>query len=133
MKLLVLGSGGRQHAQTGKLHESQQMDELYRAPGNAGIAQEAECIPIDLAKIKDVIALAKRLGADLTVVGPEAPLVAGIVDEFEKEGLAIIGPSKAASRLEGSKVFSKEFMRRHGIPTARFEVAATCEDAVNAL
>jgi phosphoribosylamine--glycine ligase len=133
MKLLVLGSGGREHALAWKLHESQQMEEIYCAPGNAGIAQEAECIPVDLSRIKDVIALAKKLKADLTVVGPEAPLVAGIVDEFEKEGLAIIGPSKAASRLEGSKVFSKEFMRRHGIPTARFEVAETFEDALNAL
>jgi phosphoribosylamine--glycine ligase len=133
MKLLVLGSGGREHALAWKLHESQQMEELYCAPGNAGIAQEAECIPIDLSQIKDVVALAKRLRADLTIVGPEAPLVAGIVDEFEKEGLAIIGPNKAASRLEGSKVFSKEFMRRHGIPTARFEVVDTYNDAVNVL
>src|SRR5579862_1182301 len=133
MKLLVLGSGGREHALAWKLHESQQMDELYCAPGNAGIAQEAECIPIDLAKIKDVIALAKRLGADLTIVGPEAPLVAGVVDEFEKEHLAIIGPSKAASRLEGSKIFAKEFMQRHGIPSARFKVAENFEDAVKAL
>jgi phosphoribosylamine--glycine ligase len=133
MKLLVLGSGGREHALAWKLHESQRMEELYCAPGNAGIAQEAECIPVDLSQTKAVVALAKKLRADLTIVGPEAPLVAGIVDEFEKEGLAIIGPSKAASRLEGSKVFSKEFMRRHGIPTARFEVAATFENAINAL
>ena len=133
MRLLVLGSGGREHALAWKLHESQRMEELYCAPGNAGIAQEAECIPVDLSQTKAVVALAKKLHADLTIVGPEAPLVAGIVDEFEKEGLAIIGPSKAASRLEGSKVFSKEFMRRHGIPTARFEVAATFDDAINAL
>src|ERR1019366_7794810 len=133
MKLLVLGSGGREHALAWKLHESQRMEELYCAPGNAGIAQEAECIPVDLSQTKAVVALAKKLRADLTIVGPEAPLVAGIVDEFEKEGLAIIGPSKAASRLEGSKVFSKEFMRRHGIPTARFEVAATFDNAINSL
>src|SRR5579862_2958865 len=122
MKLLVLESGGREHALAWKLHESQRMEELYCAPGNAGIAQEAECIPLNLADTKAAVELAKRLGADLTIVGPEAPLVAGIVDEFEKEGLAIIGPNKAAARLEGSKVFSKEFMRRRGIPTARFEV-----------
>jgi len=133
MKLLVLGSGGREHALAWKLHESQQMEEIYCAPGNAGIAQEAECIPVDLSRNKDVVALAKKLGADLTIVGPEAPLVAGIVDEFEKEGLAIIGPSKAAARLEGSKVFSKEFMRRNGIPTARFEVADSFEAAMSAL
>jgi phosphoribosylamine--glycine ligase len=133
MKLLVLGSGGREHALAWKLHESQQMEEVYCAPGNAGIAQEAECIPVDLSCNKDVVALAKKLGADLTIVGPEAPLVAGIVDDFEKEGLAIIGPNKAAARLEGSKVFSKEFMRRNGIPTARFEVADSLEAAMSAL
>jgi phosphoribosylamine--glycine ligase len=133
MKILVLGSGGREHALAWKLHESQQMEELYCAPGNAGIAQEAECIAIDLTQTKAIVELAKQLRADLTIVGPEAPLVAGVVDDFEKEGLAIIGPSKAASRLEGSKIFSKEFMRRHGIPTARFEVAGNIEDALHAL
>ena len=106
MKLLVLGSGGREHALAWKLHESQQTEELYCAPGNAGIAQEAECSPVDLSQPKAIVDLAKRLHADLTVVGPEAPLVAGVVDEFEKEGLAIIGPSKAAARLEGCKVFA---------------------------
>jgi phosphoribosylamine--glycine ligase len=133
MKLLVIGSGGREHALAWKLHESQQMEELYCAPGNAGIAQEAECLPVDLAQTRSVVELAKRLHPDLTIVGPEAPLVAGIVDEFEKERMAIIGPNKAAARLEGSKVFAKEFMRRHGIPTARFEVAGNFEDAVNIL
>jgi phosphoribosylamine--glycine ligase len=133
MKLLVLGSGGREHALAWKLHESQQMEELYCAPGNAGIAQEAECTPVDLSQTKAIVELAKRLHADLTIVGPEAPLVAGVVDEFEKEGLAIIGPSKAAARLEGSKIFAKEFMRRHNIPTARFEVAESYEEAVKTL
>jgi phosphoribosylamine--glycine ligase len=133
MKLLVLGSGGREHALAWKLHESQKMDELYCAPGNAGIAQEAECHPVDLSQTKAIVELAKRLRADLTIVGPEAPLVAGVVDEFEKEGLGIIGPSKAAARLEGSKIFAKEFMRRHSIPTARFEVAESLEDAIRIL
>jgi phosphoribosylamine--glycine ligase len=133
MKLLVLGSGGREHALAWKLHESQHMEELYCAPGNAGIAQEAECLPVDLSDTRAIVALAKQLCADLTIVGPEAPLVAGVVDEFEKEGLAIIGPRKAAARLEGSKIFAKEFMRRHGIPTARFEVAEDVEQARNAL
>jgi phosphoribosylamine---glycine ligase len=133
MKILVLGSGGREHALAWKLHESPQVEELYCAPGNAGIAQEAECLPVDLASTKAILELAKQLHADLTVVGPEAPLVAGVVDEFEKAGLAIIGPTKAAARLEGSKVFAKEFMRRHGIPTARFEAAGTFEDAIHAL
>jgi phosphoribosylamine--glycine ligase len=133
MKILVLGSGGREHALAWKLHESQLMEELYCAPGNAGIAQEAECLPVDLSQTKDMVQLAKRLHADLTIVGPEAPLVAGVVDEFEKEGLAIIGPNKAAARLEGSKIFAKEFMRRHAIPTARFEIAESYLDAVKAL
>jgi phosphoribosylamine--glycine ligase len=109
------------------------MDELYCAPGNAGIAQEAECVPVDLTQTKAIVELAKRLRADLTIVGPEAPLVAGVVDEFEKEGLAIIGPNRAAARLEGSKIFAKEFMRRNGIPTARFAVAEKFEEAVEAL
>jgi phosphoribosylamine--glycine ligase len=109
------------------------MEELYCAPGNAGIAQEAECRPVDLSQPKAIVELAKQVHADLTVVGPEAPLVAGAVDEFEKEGLAIIGPSKAAARLEGSKIFAKEFMRRHGIPTAQFAIAETFEQGVAAL
>ena len=133
MKLLVLGSGGREHAVTWKLHESQHMEELYCAPGNAGIAQEGECLPVDLSKPKEVVEVARQVHASLTIVGPEAPLVAGLVDEFEKEGLAIIGPSKAAARLEGSKIFAKQFMRRHGIPTARFTVAEKFEDAIKAL
>lgn len=133
MKLLVLGSGGREHALAWKLHESPRMEELYCAPGNAGIAQEAECLPVDLNQNKAIVQLAKKLQADLTIVGPEAPLVAGIVDEFQREGLEIIGPTKSAARLEGSKVFAKEFMRRHGIPSARFEIAATLEEAVKAL
>jgi len=133
MKILVLGSGGREHALAWKLHESQQMEELYCAPGNAGIAQEAECLPVDLSQTKAIVGLAKQLRPDLTVVGPEAPLVAGVVDEFEKEGLAIIGPSKAASRLEGSKIFAKEFMRRNGIPTPRFEAVESFEEAIKAL
>ncbi len=133
MKLLVLGSGGREHALAWKLHESQRVQELYCAPGNAGIGQEAECLPVDLSRTAAIVELAKQVHADLTVVGPEAPLVAGVVDEFNKEGLAIIGPSQAAARLEGSKIFAKEFMRRHGIPTARFEVVDNVEDALKAL
>jgi phosphoribosylamine--glycine ligase len=133
MKILVLGSGGREHALAWKLHESQHMEELYCAPGNAGIAQEAECLPVDLSQPKAILQVAREIHADLTIVGPEAPLVAGVVDEFEKEGLAIIGPSKAASRLEGSKVFAKEFMQRHRIPSGRFKVAETFDDAIKAL
>src|SRR5713226_8797276 len=120
MKILVLGSGGREHALTWKLRESPQMDEIYCAPGNAGIAQEAECIPVNLSNLQELVEAAAKLHPDLTVVGPEAPLVAGIVDEFEKLGLPIIGPTKAAAQLEGSKSFAKQFMLRHRIPTPRF-------------
>jgi phosphoribosylamine--glycine ligase len=133
MNVLVIGSGGREHALTWKLRESQLTEEIYCAPGNAGIAQEAECLPVDISRPEEVLAAAQRVRADLTVVGPEAPLVAGLVDEFQKAGRSIIGPTKAAAQLEGSKIFAKEFMRRHGIPTARFSVAESHTAAVQAL
>ena len=133
MKILVIGSGGREHALIWKLRESQRTKEIYCAPGNAGIAQEAECLPVDPGRPQEILALAQRLSADLTAIGPEAPLVAGVVDEFEREGLAIIGPTRAAARLEGSKIFAKQFMQRHQIPTAGFAVAEGFEDAVKAV
>jgi len=133
MKILVIGSGGREHALTWKLRESQEMEEIYCAPGNPGIAQEAECFPADPAKPQELLDLAKTLEPNLTVVGPEAPLVAGVVDEFERAGLPIIGPSKAAAKLEGSKIFAKQFMDLHGIPTARFAVAEKFDDAIKLL
>ena len=109
------------------------MDEIYCAPGNAGIAQEAECRPVEVSNPAQILQLAKEIKADLTVVGPEAPLVAGVVDEFRRAGRVIVGPTKAAARLEGSKIFSKQFMQRHCIPTARFRVAESFEQAVKAL
>ncbi len=133
MKILVLGSGGREHALVWKLRESQLMKEIYCAPGNAGIAQEAECVSVDLADAASTLELATRLGADLTVVGPEAPLAAGVVDVFEKAGLAVLGPSRTAAQFESSKIFAKRFMERHGIPTARFRVGEDFEQAVRAL
>jgi len=133
MRILVIGSGGREHALTWKLRESQLMEEIYCAPGNPGIAQEAECRPVDVTDPKAILALAQELKADLTVLGPEAPLVAGAVDELEQAGLAAIGPTRAAAQLEGSKIFSKQFMQRHNIPTARFEVAEDFESAIKAL
>ena len=133
MKILVVGSGGREHALAWKLRESPRMEEIYCAPGNAGITQEAECLPVDVTSPTAILDLANTLKADLTVVGPEAPLVAGVVDEFTRAGRAIIGPSKAAARLEGSKIFAKQFMSRHGIPTARFAIADTFEQAIHAL
>jgi phosphoribosylamine---glycine ligase len=133
MKILVLGSGGREHALVWKLRESQLMTEIYCAPGNAGIAQEAECFRVDLSCPAEILDLARQLRADLTVVGPEAPLVAGVVDEFERAGSAIIGPTQAAARLEGSKIFAKKFMQQHRIPTARFAVAENFDEALKAL
>jgi phosphoribosylamine--glycine ligase len=133
MKILVIGSGGREHALAWKLRESPLMDEIYCAPGNAGIAQEAECRPVDVSNPAQILELANEIGADLTVVGPEAPLVAGVVDEFARAGRVVVGPTKAAASLEGSKIFSKQFMQRHYIPTARFRVAESFEQAVKAL
>ncbi len=133
MKLLVIGSGGREHALAWKLRESQQTEEIHCAPGNAGIGQEAECHPVEVSNPGAILELARQLQADLTVVGPEAPLVAGVADEFEAAGLAIIGPTKRAAQLEGSKIFAKQFMQRYGIPTARFAVAENFDDAVKAL
>ena len=133
MRILVIGSGGREHALTWKLRESPYMEEIYCAPGNAGIAQEAECVPVDASRPHEILGLAKELKADLTVIGPEASLVAGVVDEFEGEGLWVVGPTKAAAQLEGSKIFAKQFMQRHHIPTARFAVAENFEDAFKAL
>ncbi|HLI29978.1 MAG TPA: phosphoribosylamine--glycine ligase, partial [Terriglobia bacterium] len=133
MKVLVLGSGGREHALTWKLRESQLMTEIYCAPGNAGIAQEAECFPVDLSNPAAMLELATLLRADLTVVGPEVALAAGVVDVFEKAGLMILGPNRAATRFESSKIFAKQFMMKHGIPTARFAVAETFDQAVRAL
>ena len=133
MKILVIGSGGREHALVWKLRESQIMEEIYCAPGNAGIGREAECLPVDVASPEAILELATKLQIDLTVIGPEAPLVAGVVDLFEKAGLVAIGPTKAAARLEGSKVFSKQFMERHGIPTARFSVPESFAAAMRTL
>jgi phosphoribosylamine--glycine ligase len=133
MKILVIGSGGREHALVWKLRESQIMEEIYCAPGNAGIGQEAECLPVDVTSPEAILELATRLQIDLTVIGPEAPLVAGVVDLFEKAGLVVIGPTKAAARLEGSKIFSKQFMERHRIPSGRFSVPENFEAAVRTL
>jgi phosphoribosylamine---glycine ligase len=120
MNVLVVGSGGREHALVWKLKQSPTVGRLYCAPGNAGIAELAELVPIRADDLEGLRAFAKDRAIDLTVVGPENPLVHGIVDLFTADGLAIFGPTRAAARLEGSKVFSKEFMVRHKIPTARF-------------
>ncbi len=133
MKILVLGGGGREHALTWKLAQSPKAKKVYCAPGNAGIGQVAELMEADLSDVVALADLAEKLKADLTVVGPELPLTLGIADEFKCRGLALVGPSKAAAELEGSKAFSKQFMQRHGIPTADFEVCSTNAHAYSAL
>src|SRR5579871_2005093 len=120
MRILVIGGGGREHALVWKIAQSPLVDKIYCAPGNAGIAQQAECVslpPTDLEGLAD-FAAAKQI--DLTVVGPEAPLIAGIVDRFEARGLPIFGPATDPARIEGSKAFSKELMVQYGIPTADY-------------
>ena len=129
MKILVIGSGGREHTLVWKIKESSLIKQIYAAPGNAGIAELAECVDIKADDIAGLLKFAKEKKIDLTIVGPEAPLVAGIVDEFQKVDLKIFGPTKAAAQLEGSKVFAKEFMAKHNIPTARFKVLAEVEEA----
>ena len=118
MKILVIGSGGREHALAWKLRQSAAVEKVWCAPGNGGIAQEAECVPLDLSDVRAAADLAQELGANLTIVGPELPLVNGIADEFIGRKLAILGPTKQAAQLEGSKVFAKNFLQRHSIPTA---------------
>jgi len=122
MRVLIVGSGGREHALAWKCASSARVSEVLVAPGNAGTAREPKVRNVEVAAedISGLIALARAERVDLTIVGPEAPLVAGIVDEFAAHGLACFGPSRAAARLEGSKAFAKEFLRRHGIPTASY-------------
>jgi phosphoribosylamine--glycine ligase len=129
MKILVVGGGGREHALVWKLAQSPRVKGLYCAPGNVGIARQARCVDIAADDIQGLVSFAKKEGIDLTVVGPELPLTAGIVDIFRRNGLRIFGPTKEAAEIEGSKVFSKEFCLRHGIPTARSAVFSDIRDA----
>jgi len=129
MKVLVIGSGGREHALCWKLRQSPLLEELYCAPGNPGIARIADPVPIPADEIHKLADFAADLKIDLTVVGPELPLTFGIVDEFHGRGLPIFGPRQQAAELEGSKVFAKEFMRRHDIPTGDFAIAHDAEEA----
>jgi phosphoribosylamine---glycine ligase len=133
MKILVLGSGGREHAICWKFSQSPQTTELYCAPGNAGIARIATCLNVNLDDLQAVAELAQQIGAELTFVGPEAPLVAGIAEAFAAKGLRIVAPSKNAAQLEGSKTFAKEFMARQQIPTAQFAACDSIEAARQAL
>ena len=118
MKVLVIGGGGREHALVWRLKESSRVDRVVCAPGNGGILAEAECVGADAGDVGGLVALAEMLKPDLTVVGPELPLVRGIADEFSKRNWHIVGPTKQAAQIEGSKIFAKEFLRRHNIPTA---------------
>src|SRR5579864_276907 len=133
MKVLVLGGGGREHALVWKLKQSPRVSQLYCAPGNGGIADEAECLPADLKSLDSMVALATRLQPDLTLVGPELPLTLGAVDEFTRRGWPIFGPTQAASRLESSKSFAKEFLKRHHIPTAHFAICDSMDQVYSAL
>lgn len=130
MRILVIGSGGREHALAWKITQSKLVDKLFCAPGNGGIAQVAECVDIKADNIPQLLDFARRQKIDLTVVGPEAALAAGITDEFAKYGLKIFGPQKSAARLEGSKVFAKQLMAKYNVPTADFRVFDNPGEAV---
>lgn len=130
MKVLVIGGGAREHAIVWKLSQSPQISKLFCAPGNAGIADMAECLDINAEDIDGLLEFALKNKIDLTVVGPETALVKGVVDLFEQNGLRIFGPSGKAAQLEGSKVFSKDFMKKHKIPTARYRTYNSMENAI---
>ncbi|MDH3973466.1 MAG: phosphoribosylamine--glycine ligase [Deltaproteobacteria bacterium] len=131
MKVLVIGSGGREHALVWKISKSSLVDKVYCAPGNAGIAEIAETADLSASDIDGLADFAKREAIDLTVVGPEVPLTMGIVDHFEKEGLKIFGPSGAAAELEGSKAFSKAIMKKYGVPTAAYASFTSKKEALD--
>jgi phosphoribosylamine---glycine ligase len=133
MKVLVLGGGGREHALVWKLRQSSRISQLYCAPGNGGIADEAECLPVDLKNLDSMVSLGSRLQPDLTVVGPELPLTLGVVDEFIGRGWRAFGPTQAAAQLESSKSFAKQFLQRHHIPTAHFAICDSIEQVRAAL
>src|SRR5258708_10030847 len=120
MRILVVGSGGREHALCWAISASPLVNQVYCAPGNAGIAEDAECVPIGAMDFAAIVAFCKKAAIDLVVVGPEAPLVAGLVDALEAKGIAAFGPTKAAAALEGSKGFMKDLCAREGIPTAAY-------------
>jgi phosphoribosylamine--glycine ligase len=133
MKVLVLGNGGREHALVWKLRQSARVSKLYCAPGNGGIADEAECLPVELKSLDSMVALGERVRPDLTVVGPELPLTLGVVDKFTRRGWPAFGPTKAAAQLEASKSFTKEFLQRHRIPTAHYAICDSVEEVRAAL
>ncbi|HUN89437.1 MAG TPA: phosphoribosylamine--glycine ligase [Terriglobales bacterium] len=133
MRVLVIGSGGREHAIVWKLKQSPNVKEVFCVPGNAGICDEAECVFADLKSVDSLLQVANKLQPDMTVVGPELPLSLGVVDEFQRRGMRIFGPTAAAARLESSKIFAKEFMQRHHIPTAHYAICTSTEEIKDAL
>ena len=133
MKVLIVGSGGREHAIAWKVSKSPLVDKIYCAPGNAGIAQIAECVPIGAMEFEKLADFAQEKGIDLTVIGMDEPLVGGIVDVFEERGLRVFGPRKDTAVIEGSKVFSKNLMQKYGIPTGAYEIFSDADEAVKYL
>ena len=130
MKVLIVGSGGREHAIAWKVAQSEKVDKIYCAPGNAGCAEYAECVPIGAMEFDKLVAFAKENEIDLTVIGMDDPLVGGVVDAFEEAGLRVFGPRKNAAILEGSKAFSKDLMKKYNIPTATYENFDNAEEAL---
>src|SRR5262249_25086501 len=120
MNVLIIGGGGREHALAWKIRQTPRVEQIFAAPGNAGIAQIAHLVPLAADDVTGLARFARETHIDLTVVGPELPLTLGIVDEFERQHLRIFGPRRAAAQLEGSKAFTKELLRRHGVPTGFF-------------
>jgi len=133
MKILVIGGGGREHALVWKLRQSPRVTNIYCAPGNGGIAGEAECLPVDMKSLESMVAVAQQIQPDLTVVGPELPLMLGVVDEFTRRDWRTFGPTRVASQLETSKSFAKEFLQRHRIPTAHYAICDSSEQVRDAL
>jgi phosphoribosylamine--glycine ligase len=129
MRILIVGNGGREHALAWKIRQSPLVTEVYCAPGNAGVAEIADCVPIDASNIVEVADFAQTIKADLTVVGPELPMVLGIGDEFVRRGLRIFCPTRGAAEIEGSKAFARDFMTRHAIPSPRYEICTSLEEA----
>jgi phosphoribosylamine---glycine ligase len=133
MKVLLIGSGGREHALAWKLRQSPRITKLFCVPGNGGISGDAECIPADLKSLESIVEIANHLKPDVTVVGPELPLQLGITDEFTRRGWPAFGPTKTAAQLETSKSFAKEFMQRHRIPTSHYAICDSASDVKQAL
>src|ERR1700760_4358301 len=133
MKVLVIGAGGREHALVWSISRSNRVSEVICAPGNAGIAQLARCIPASQRDVDDLLRVTAAEGPDLVVVGPELPLSLGLVDELQRRSIPVFGPTQKAAQLESSKAFAKRFMQRHNIPTASYAVASTKQEALHSL